>query len=82
MHGIISTESGNIDLLLEKLMKKKTEKKNAVMEVSTKSPIHKPGRGKRVVVMDFGVKHSIIKALEKLDCDIYIFRLHPRQMKL
>jgi len=62
------------------------EKENGEKECgnggSTKSPIHKPGRGKRVVVMDFGVKHSIIKALEKLDCDIYILRLHPRQMKL
>ncbi|HOM01848.1 MAG TPA: glutamine-hydrolyzing carbamoyl-phosphate synthase small subunit [Acetivibrio sp.] len=72
MYGIISTESGNIDLLLEKLAKKKMEKKNAVMEVSTKSPIHKPGRGKRVAVIDFGVKQSIIKALEKMNCDIYI----------
>ncbi|HHV28484.1 MAG TPA: glutamine-hydrolyzing carbamoyl-phosphate synthase small subunit [Clostridium sp.] len=72
MYCIISTESGNIDLLLEKLMKKKMEKKSPVMEVSTKSPIHKPGRGKRVVVMDFGVKHSIIKSLEKINCDIYI----------
>ncbi|MFZ5987003.1 MAG: glutamine-hydrolyzing carbamoyl-phosphate synthase small subunit [Bacillota bacterium] len=72
MYGIISTESGNIDILLEKLMKKKKDKRNLVMEVTTKTPVHKLGRGKRVVVLDFGVKYNIIRSLEKRNCDIYI----------
>jgi len=72
MFGIISTECGNIDMLLEKLKQKKTEQRNLVMEVTTKAPIHKPGTGKKVVVLDFGVKYNIIRSLEKRNCDIHI----------
>lgn len=72
MFGIISTECGNIDILLERLRKKKNEKRSLVMEVTTKTPIHKLGRGKRVVVLDFGTKYNIIRSLEKRNCDIYI----------
>lgn len=72
MYGIISTECGNIDILLEKLKKKKEEKRSLVMEVTTKTPIHRPGSGKRVALLDFGVKYNIIRSLEKRGCDIHI----------
>jgi len=72
MYGIISTECGNIDILLEKLKSKKAEPRNLVMEVTTKEPIHKPGSGKKVVLLDFGVKYNIIRSLEKRNCDIVI----------
>ncbi len=72
MFGIISTECGNIDILLEKLNAKKQEPRNLVMEVTTKEPLHKPGSGKKVVLLDFGVKYNIIKSLEKRNCDIYV----------
>jgi len=72
MFGIISTECGNIDILMERLKIKKEEKRNFVMEVTTKTPVHKPGKGKKVVLLDFGVKYNIIRSLEKRDCDIYI----------
>jgi len=72
MFGIISTECGNIDILLEKLKQKKEDKRNLVMEVTTGSPVHRPGSGKRVVLLDFGVKYNIIRSLEKRNCDIYI----------
>lgn len=72
MYGIISTECGNIDVLLEKLQAKKNESRNLVMEVTVKEPIHKPGPGKRVVLMDFGVKYNIIRSLEKRGCDVVI----------
>lgn len=72
MFGIISTECGNIDVLLEKLNAKKQEPRNLVMEVTAKKPFHKPGSGKKVVLLDFGVKYNIIKSLEKRNCDIYV----------
>ncbi|MDP4092834.1 MAG: glutamine-hydrolyzing carbamoyl-phosphate synthase small subunit [Bacillota bacterium] len=72
MFGIISTECGNIDILLERLNEKKNESRSLVMEVTTKKPIHKPGTGKKVVLMDFGVKYNIIRSLEKRNCDIYV----------
>lgn len=72
MFGIISTECGNIDLLLEKLNEKKAVQRNLVMEVTTKEPIHRPGSGKRVVLLDFGVKYNIVRSLENRNCDIFI----------
>ena len=72
MYGIISTECGNIDVLLERLKAKKEEPRNLVMEVTTGKPIHKPGAGKKVVLLDFGVKYNIIRSLQKRGCDIYV----------
>lgn len=72
MFGIISTECGNTDMLLEKLNQRKLEPRSLVMEVTTKKPIHKPGKGKKVVLLDFGVKYNIIRSLEKRNCDIYV----------
>jgi carbamoyl-phosphate synthase small subunit len=72
MYGIISTECGNIDILLNRLKQKIVEKRSLVMEVTTKTTIHKPGRGKKVVVLDLGVKYNIIRSLEKRNCNIYI----------
>lgn len=72
MFGIISTECGNIDILLERLKEKKAENRSLVMEVTTKKPIHRPGTGKKVVLIDFGTKYNIIRSLEKRNCDIYI----------
>lgn len=73
MFGIISTQCGNIDVLSSKLEEKKSEKRNLVMEVTSKSIVHKPGSGKRIALMDFGVKYNIIRSLEKRNCDIHIF---------
>lgn len=72
MYGIISTECGNIDVLLEKIKIEKQKPRDLVKEVSIKEPIHMRGNGKRVVVLDFGVKYNILRSLEKRNCDIFI----------
>jgi len=72
MFGIISTECGNVDILLNRLRQKKDEKRNLVMEVTTKTTLHKSGPGKKVVILDFGVKYSIIRSLESRGCNLYI----------
>lgn len=72
MFGIISTECGNIDILLEKLKEKKNEQRSLVMEVTTKKAVRKPGNGKTVALIDFGVKYNIVRSLEKRDCNIFI----------
>lgn len=72
MYGVISTVSGNIDILLEKLNKSKQIKRDLVMEVTTKSCVHVPGSGKRVAVVDFGEKDDVTVSLQKRDCDIYV----------
>lgn len=72
MYGIISTECGNIDKLLERLREKKNEQRSLVMEVTAKKTVRKPGNGKTVALLDFGVKYNIIRSLEKRDCNIFI----------
>lgn len=72
MSAIISTECGNIDILLDRLAGKMKQKRNLAMEVTVKEPIHKPGTGKTITLIDFGVKKNIIKTLQKKNCNIYI----------
>ncbi len=43
-----------------------------IARVSTKSPIHFPGEGKRIVLMDFGYKKNILRSLTKRNCDVVI----------
>ena len=43
-----------------------------VKQVSTKSAYPSPGRGKRVVLVDFGMKHGILRELNKRDCDVVV----------
>ncbi len=72
MYGMISTVTGNIDVLLENLVKSKQRKRDLVMEVTTESCVHEPGSGKRVVVLDFGVRNDITASLKKRNLDIYV----------
>lgn len=43
-----------------------------IARTSTKNPIHFPGEGKRVVLMDFGYKKNILRCLLKRNCDVVI----------
>ena len=40
--------------------------------VSTKGPIHFPGEGKRIVMMDFGYKKNILRSLMNRKCDVVV----------
>lgn len=43
-----------------------------VKQVSTKSAYPSPGRGHRVVLVDFGMKHGILRELNKRNCDVIV----------
>ena len=43
-----------------------------VKQVSTVKPYPAPGRGKNVVVIDFGLKHSLLRELTKRGCDVTV----------
>lgn len=43
-----------------------------VSQVSTKNAYPSPGRGKRVVLVDFGMKHGILRELNQRDCDVVV----------
>ncbi|RDU38508.1 carbamoyl phosphate synthase small subunit [Neobacillus piezotolerans] len=40
--------------------------------VSTKNPYPSPGRGKRIVLVDFGMKHGILRELNERGCDVTV----------
>lgn len=72
MYGIISTECGNLDKLKQNLENYKKVPRSLVMEVTSKTPVHVPGTGKKVVLLDFGVKSNIVRSLKNRNCDIHI----------
>lgn len=43
-----------------------------VRQVSTKTAYPSPGRGRRVVLVDFGMKHGILRELNTRDCDVVV----------
>ncbi|MBP3038705.1 carbamoyl phosphate synthase small subunit [Bacillaceae bacterium Marseille-Q3522] len=43
-----------------------------VRQVSTKTAYRSPGRGKRVVLVDFGMKQGILRELNERDCDVIV----------
>jgi carbamoyl-phosphate synthase small subunit len=45
---------------------------NQVHQVSTKTPYPSPGRGNRVVLVDFGMKHGILRELNNRHCDVIV----------
>ncbi len=45
---------------------------NQVQQVSTEKPYPSPATGKNVVVVDFGLKHSLLRALAVRDCNLTI----------
>lgn len=45
---------------------------NQIPMVSAKNPYPNPHFGKRVVVLDFGLKHSILRELGKRDCNVTV----------
>jgi carbamoyl-phosphate synthase small subunit len=47
-----------------------------VVRVSTPHPYQCPGEGKRVVVVDFGMKASIVHALTKRECHVRVVPYH------
>lgn len=45
---------------------------NQVERVSTKTAYPSPGRGHRVVLVDFGMKHGILRELNSRNCDVVV----------
>jgi carbamoyl-phosphate synthase small subunit len=43
-----------------------------IQRVSIKNPIHFPGEGKRIVLIDFGYKKNILRSLIKRNCDVVV----------
>jgi len=72
MKGIISTDP---DFSLEKRMKdiKAYQIKDPVLEVTTGEICHYEGNGKKVALIDYGLKMNIVRSLLSRGCDVYVF---------
>ncbi|QED47475.1 carbamoyl phosphate synthase small subunit [Cytobacillus dafuensis] len=71
LKGAICSIDDNVESVLEKLRATKL-RQDQVKQVSTKTAYPSPGRGKRVVLVDFGMKHGILRELNKRDCDVIV----------
>ncbi|MCF6094764.1 carbamoyl phosphate synthase small subunit [Microaerobacter geothermalis] len=70
MKGIITTSRESKEILLKKL--EAPLMRNQVEMVSTKSAFSSPGAGYRVVLVDLGFKHGILRELTKRGCDVVV----------
>lgn len=71
MKGIITLENHSLEDVKAKL--ENFDNTKAVKTVSRKEIEHIKGNGKKIAVMDFGVKENIIRSFKERDCDITIF---------
>lgn len=71
MRAMITNLDQSIEEVLEELKHTEGETQQ-VRQTSTTKPYVVPGRGQRIVMVDFGVKHSILRELTKRDCHITV----------
>ncbi len=71
MKGMITTSDAPLDELVASL-RASSLMTDQVSRVSTKSVFSCPGTGHRVVLVDFGSKHGILRELTKRGCDVVV----------
>ncbi|HYK73633.1 MAG TPA: carbamoyl phosphate synthase small subunit [Pseudoneobacillus sp.] len=71
LKGAICGMEQNVEDVLLQLRQKKLAN-NQVEQVSTKTAYPSPGRSYRIVLVDFGMKHGILRELNKRDCDVIV----------
>ena len=71
MNGFITVDSS---FVVEKILQriKEYSVKGVVKRTSTKEAYSLPGKGKRVVLIDFGAKKNIARQLQKRDCEVIV----------
>ncbi|SDC38627.1 carbamoyl phosphate synthase small subunit [Shouchella lonarensis] len=75
MHG---TVRGRIcDLTVDttevaRMLREETPRRDQVARASAKTPYHVPGKGKRVALIDCGMKHGILQSLIERHCDVIV----------
>jgi carbamoyl-phosphate synthase small subunit len=71
LKGAICGIEENPDEVIASL-KSKELPNDQVSQVSTKTPYPSPGRGNRVILVDFGMKHGILRELNDRNCDVIV----------
>ncbi|TFJ94583.1 carbamoyl phosphate synthase small subunit [Lentibacillus salicampi] len=74
-HGTMKAMMTDADRPAEELIEKVKEQPHytdQVKQTSTVKPYVVPGRGKRIVLVDFGMKHGILRELTKRNCHVTV----------
>lgn len=71
MKGCLVDAGDDFDHIFDQL-KATVLPSNQVEQVSTTKPYPSPGIGRNVVVIDFGLKHSILRELSKRQCNLTV----------
>lgn len=75
MKGAIVDHTQDVDYILDQL-RATIFPANQVEQVSTHRAYPCPGIGKNIVVIDFGLKHSILRELTKRQCNLTVLPYH------
>ena len=67
----MANADADVDAMV-RLLKETDFLHDQVARVSTQKPFPIPARGKKVVLMDFGAKHGIIRELSRRSCDLVV----------
>ena len=74
-HGVLKGRICSMDVDVEEVvadLKNADLPRDQVRQVSTKRSYPAPGRGHKVVLVDFGMKHGILRELTQRDCDVIV----------
>lgn len=71
LRGTVTDSAANVSKVVEEL-KQATPTKGIISKVSTKQAYVNPGLQRNVVVIDFGMKNSILRELNKRDCNVTV----------
>ncbi|MCT2538034.1 carbamoyl phosphate synthase small subunit [Aquibacillus koreensis] len=75
MRGIFTEAGASIPEAIEQINDTPVLR-NQVERVSTVKPYVVPGRGHRIVLVDFGMKHGILRELTKRNCHVTVVPYH------
>lgn len=71
MKAMIASSERSVGEIV-RLLEETPLQKNQVQQVSTVKPYVVPGRGYRIVLVDFGMKHGILRELTKRNCHVTV----------
>lgn len=83
LRGLLTAagEEADVEAALQQLQAYETPI-DLVAQMSTKKPYPSPGSGNRVVMIDYGMKHGILRELNKRDCDVVVVPHHTSPQEL
>lgn len=76
MAGVITTQDLPVEEYVAKLNASGLLPRDQVAQVTTKSTYRSPGKNRRIVAMDFGMKAGVLRSLVARGCDVTVVPAH------